>query len=233
MVTVTRAEPPQLTVEPALSFRHLSSAAPVAVAGTLLSGLINGAFYALVPAWMLSQRIENTKIGWVMLSAVLGGLALQVPVGRLSDWFDRRHVLIVLSGCLVITVVALALLPHTLPIVLPLAALFGGLMSTLYPVCVAHAHDRMPAERVVAVSSRLILLSGVGSVLGPLIGMNLMKRYEIDGVLYMMGAAALLLAVVAVVRSLISASPAHQERTFEILAPQASPLAHDLAGSEE
>jgi hypothetical protein len=63
--------------------------------------------------------------------------------------------------------------------------------------------------------------------------MNLMKRYEIDGVLYMMGAAALLLAVVAVVRSLISASPAHQERTFEILAPQASPLAHDLAGSEE
>jgi len=168
-----------------------------------------------------------------MLSAVLGGLALQVPVGRLSDWFDRRHVLIVLSGCLVITVVALALLPHTLPIVLPLAALFGGLMSTLYPVCVAHAHDRMPADRVVAVSSRLILLSGVGSVLGPLIGMNLMKRYEIDGVLYMMGAAALLLAVVAVVRSLISASPAHQERTFEILAPQASPLAHDLAGSEE
>jgi len=133
----------------------------------------------------------------------------------------------------VITVVALALLPHTLPIVLPLAALFGGLMSTLYPVCVAHAHDRMPADRVVAVSSRLILLSGVGSVLGPLIGMNLMKRYEIDGVLYMMGAAALLLAVVAVVRSLISASPAHQERTFEILAPQASPLAHDLAGSEE
>lgn len=233
MVTVTRAEPPQLTVEPALSFRHLSSAAPVAVAGTLLSGLINGAFYALVPAWMLSQQIENTKIGWVMLSAVLGGLALQVPVGRLSDWFDRRHVLIALSGCLVITVIALALLPHTLPIVLPLAALFGGLMSTLYPVCVAHAHDRMPADRVVAVSSRLILLSGVGSVLGPLIGMNLMKRYEIDGVLYMMGVAALLLAVVAAVRSLISASPAHQERTFEILAPQASPLAHDLAGSEK
>ena len=216
-----------------MSFSHLSSAAPVAVAGTLLSGLITGAFYALVPAWMLSQRIENTKIGWVMLSAVLGGLALQVPVGRVSDWFDRRHVLIVLSGCLVITVGALILLPHTLPVVLPLAALFGGLMSTLYPVCVAHAHDRMPADRVVAVSGQLILLSGVGSVLGPLIGMNLMKRYEIDGVLYMMGAAALLLAVVAAVRSLISASPLHQERTFEVLAPQATPLAHDLAGSEK
>ena len=47
-------------------------------------------------------------------------------------------------------------------------------MSTLYPVCVAHAHDRMPADRVVAVSGRLILVSGLGSVLGPLIGASLM-----------------------------------------------------------
>jgi hypothetical protein len=34
----------------------------------------------------------------------------------------------------------------------------------MLPVCVAHANDRMPAERVVAVSGALILLSGVGSV---------------------------------------------------------------------
>ena len=40
------------------------------------------------------------------------------------------------------------------------AGLLGGFTSTLYPVCVAHAHDRMPADRVVAVSGRLILVSG-------------------------------------------------------------------------
>jgi hypothetical protein len=70
-------------------------------------------------------------------------------------------------------------------------------MSTLYPVCVAHAHDRMPADRVVAVSGRLILVSGIGSVLGPLIGANLMARSGIDGVFYFMAAAVLLLALVA------------------------------------
>jgi hypothetical protein len=88
----------------------------------------------------------------------------------------------------------------------------------------------MPADRVVAVSSRLILLSGVGSVLGPFIGMNLMKRFEIDGVLYLMGAAALLLSVIAIARSLISAPPPHLERTFDILTPQAASLAHDSVG---
>ena len=57
--------------------------------------------------------------------------------------------------------IALVLPPHSLPVVLPAAALLGGVMSTLYPVCVAHAHNRMPTDRVVAVSGQLILVSGL------------------------------------------------------------------------
>jgi hypothetical protein len=103
-------------------------------------------------------------------------------------------------------------------------------MSTLYPVCVANAHDRLPADHVVAVSGRLILASGVGSVLGPLLGMGLLWRFDIDGVLYMIAAAALLLAVLAVGRILTSAAPPHLQRTFSILPPQPTPLVHDSAG---
>jgi MFS family permease len=100
-------------------------------------------------------------------------------------------------------------------------------MSTLYPVCVAHAHDRMPAGRVVAVSGRLILVSGLGSVLGPLIGASLMARFEIDGVFYFMAAAVLVLAIVAGFGSLSTHSPMHLKPPFKILTPQAGPLAHD------
>ena len=129
--------------------------------------------------------------------------------------------------------IALVLPPHSLPVVLPAAALLGGFMSTLYPVCVAHAHDRMPADRVVAVSGQLILVSGLGSVIGPLIGTSLMARFSIDGVFYFMTAAALLLAFLAAGRSLTTASPQRRERPFEILAPQATPLAHDQLGSSD
>jgi MFS family permease len=227
IVSTTRAEPPEATVAATLPFSQLSRAAPVAVLGSALNGLIAGAFYALVPAWMQGEGIERATIGLFMLVVVLGGLAFQVPVGRLSDRFDRRIVLTVLSVGFAGTAVALIQLPHSLPVILPAAALLGGFMSTLYPVCVAHAHDHLPADRVVAVSSRLILLSGLGSVLGPLIGMSLMARFDIDGVFYLMAAAALLLALVAAGRSFTSASPPHLERPFEILAPQAAPLAFD------
>jgi hypothetical protein len=89
----------------------------------------------------------------------------------------------------------------------------------------------MPADRVVALSSQRILVSGLGSVFGPLIGTNLMERFSSDGIFYFMGAAALLLAVPAAGRSSTTASPQHLERPFEILAPQASPLAHDPLGA--
>lgn len=231
LVSMTRAEQPQAVKTEHLPYGQLLRAAPVAVAGAALSGLIVGAFYALVPAWMQGENIDRGTIGLFMLVAVLGGLAFQVPVGRFSDRFDRRTVLVVLSLGLVGAAIALVQLPHSLAVILPAAAVFGGLMSTIYPVCVAHAHDRMPADRVVAVSSQLILASGFGSALGPIVGMNLMRRFSIDGVFYLMSAAALLLVFLAASRRLTSASPPHLERTFNILAPQATPLAHDPLGA--
>ena len=81
-------------------------------------------------------------------------------------------------------------------------------MSTLYPVSVAHAHDRTPADRVVAVSGRLVLVSGLGSVLGPLIGAGLMAHFEIDGVFYFMAAAALVLMLMAGLRDSLNKSSA-------------------------
>jgi MFS family permease len=227
IVSTTRAEPPQTTAGPSLPLRQLTRAAPIAVGGSALSGIIAGTFYALVPAWAQGEGIDRSTIAQFMFAAVIGGLAFQVPVGRLSDRFDRRRVLAALALGFGATAVAMVILRPTLDIVLPGAALLGGFLSTLYPVCVAHAHDCMPADRVVAVSGRLILMSGLGSVLGPLIGTRLMASFDINGVFYFMAATAFALTVFASLRGRRVAPPPHQERPFAILTPQASALGHD------
>jgi MFS family permease len=91
----------------------------------------------------------------------------------------------------------------------------------------------MALDWVVAVSGRLILVSGLGSVLGPLIGTSVMARFGIDGVFYFMAVAALLFAFLAAGRSLTTAAPLHLERPFDILAPGAAPLALDSLGSSD
>jgi MFS family permease len=233
MVSTTRAEPPLTTAAEKLPYGQLARAAPVAVIGCAMSGLVSSAFYALAPAWMQDNGIKRETIALFMLVAVIGGLAFQVPVGRLSDRYDRRIVLAALGIGFAGAAIALVHLPRSWSVLVPAAALLGGFMSTLYPVCVADAHDRMPANRVVAVSGRLILVSGLASVLGPLIGTSIMARSGINGLFYFMAAAALLLALVAAGRSLATAAPRHLRRPFEILAPQAAPLAHNQLDSSD
>jgi MFS family permease len=144
-----------------------------------------------------------------MLATVLGGLAFQIPVGRLSDRFDRRMVLAGLCTGLVITSIALVHLPKNLLAIMPVAFLFGGFLSTLYPVSVTHGHDAMHGEQIVAVTGRLILLFGLGCICGPLLGTSFMTYFGINGVLHLIAAAALLLAVLAVAGRVTSIASAH------------------------
>jgi MFS family permease len=91
MVSATRAEPPRTNRATPLPFGQ--SLACCARCGCRLHGrrARQHAFYALVPAWMQGEGIERATIALFMV-AVLGGLAFQVPVGRLSDRFDRARI---------------------------------------------------------------------------------------------------------------------------------------------
>jgi hypothetical protein len=76
-------------------------------------------------------------------------------------------------------------------------------------------------------------VSGLASVIGPLIGTSLMARFGINGLLYFMAASTLFLSLIAGGGSLIKAAPHRLRRTFEILAPQAVLLAHDSLSSDD
>lgn len=230
IVSMTRAEPPAIGAEPELPYGELSRHAPVAVAGAIVAGMISATVYAVAPAWMLAYNISQERIGLVMLAIVLGGLAFQIPVGRLSDRLDRRVLLIVLALGLAASAIAMTLLPRAIAVVLPLGACLGGFMATLYPVAVSHAMDRMAGRSVVSINGRLILVSGIGSMIGPFAGSWVMDRLDLDGVLYLIGGSALLLAAGTAMRIVARARPARQvEAPFSVVAPQAIHLVADDA----
>lgn len=220
-VAMTRAEPPPIVREVELPYGELSRKAPLAVMGSAIAGMITACVYAVVPAWMLAHGISQHTIGLVMLSVVLGGLALQVPVGLLSDRMDRRLLICILAVALAVTASALAVVPRRLDIVLPLGALLGGLMSTIYPVSVSLALDKMAGERVVAVSGRLILVTGLGSTVGPFVGNWIMAYLDLNGMLYFLSAAAAALAAAAGGKALFGLRAPRVEAPFGVMAPQA------------
>jgi MFS family permease len=226
VVASTRAEQPIPVPGSRLKPGELALAAPVAVAGCFVAGLITGSFYALVPVFGQSSGRSILQISSYMALAIFGGLLLQVPVARLSDRFDRRLVagLVALAFAGLAEAIVMLAETHWL---LAVWLVLGGFMSVIYPVCVAHANDRMPAERAVSVSGRLILISGVGSTLGPLLGSSVMSAFGIRGLFHFMAVVAALFALFALARGLSVHRPLFKRpRPFLLPAIFAHNLAH-------
>ena len=230
VVATTRSEQPIPVPGARIKAGELAGAAPVAVAGCFTAGLITGAFYALVPVYGQSSGRSVFEISWYLALAIFGGLLLQVPVGKLSDSFDRRLV----AGLVAFVFAGLAVAIRSSAQshwFFALWLLLGGFMSVIYPVCVAHANDCVPAERAIAVSGRLILISGVGSVVGPLLGASVMEAFGIRGLFSFMAAVAALFAVFALTRALtVRAQGRKRRRPFRVV--QAI-FSHDLAHAPE
>jgi len=220
MVAATRAGAPQLGERPRLPYGQLSRAAPVAVAGTAMFGMVSGIFYTLAPVWAQAHGATVDEIGRFMFAAILGGLCFQPLIGRLSDALDRRYVVAVVALGLALALVGINLLEADSWPWYVADFCMGGFLFTLYPVCVAHAVDRMDPGLVVEIGGRLILISGIASSLGPIIGNQAVLAFGTGGFIYVIAALSALLTAIIVIRcTRVPAVPRHKQQ-FAILSDQ-------------
>lgn len=149
--------------------KPLYDVAPVALIGGFMIGLANGAFWALGPVSAAGSGLDSDEVAVFMSVAVLAGAFAQWPIGRISDRVDRRKVLVVLLIGSAITGVALWLVAATGTLMLLFGALFGALALPGYSLTAAHAYDKTPANDMVATAATVLLASGLGSAIGPLV----------------------------------------------------------------
>ena len=174
-VAWTRRTPPSVPEVPRMKIRTLWQAAPVAVAGAILSGLAMGAFWGMGAVFASGIGLDTAGVAAFVTAAILGGAVLQYPIGRFSDASDRRRVL---AGVAVVaSVVALLLYPAALMnawALFAVIALYGGLAFTIYPISIAHLIDHLDSDNVLAGGSGLLLLHGIGAAIGPAFSGQLM-----------------------------------------------------------
>lgn len=169
-VTASRMVQPELPVTPRLAIAALYKVAPAAASGSLLAGLAMGGFWGLGAVYGARLGLDVTGIAALVSLAILGGAALQWPIGLLSDRGDRRTTLTLV--CLLAAAVSVALVlvgSDDRRVLFGLFFVFGGLSFAIYPVCVAHLLDHLPAGNVLAGCSSLLLVNGIGSAIGPAI----------------------------------------------------------------
>ena len=143
---------------------------PLGVVGVTVSGMISAIIFSMGPVYARLRGLETSGVATFMAVSILAAVVTQYPVGRLSDRMDRRTVIAMvctLATLVAGSIVAFPQMPHMG--FLALAALFSGLVLTLYSLSVSHVNDKLEPAQMVAASSALLLVNGVAAALGPIL----------------------------------------------------------------
>ena len=226
-VALTRIEGPKLDVVEPLSLRELFAFSPLGVVGSVVAGLLTGAFYGMGPVLAARSGLSLWQVSLFMASVIGGGIAFQWPVGKLSDIYDRRTVLTgVLAALVAVSAVMGVLFGPDLEMewLLGLAALYGGGIVTIYPIAVAHTFDYLKPGRYIAASAGLLLFYSGGAALGPLLSAFAMSVAGPAGFFIFAGGVSAAAAAYTGYRKLRRAPAAAGDRTEFVAVSRATPL---------
>lgn len=222
---------PAPAIAPARRFGLLKlfKTTPLGFIGMLGVGLSHGAFFALgaVFAGAIGQGI--TAISFFMALVLVGGVLLQWPIGRLSDWLDRRKVL---AGTTLLAGLAtgslLLLGTADFRVVTGAFFVYGGMCLPMYALCIAHTNDYLDTDDMVAASGTLVLLVGLGMVAGPPLAAIAMDLVGPSGFVLFLTLVHLGLGGFALYRMTRRRSVPPEAQGQHVYAPQPSPVSTAL-----
>lgn len=151
------------------SFKRLLGVSQIAMVGAFIGGIISGGFWALGPLVADANSLSTSQIGIFMAVTLIGGAVFQFPLGRASDYIDRRKVIGIVAaiGVLVCAAAMQPFIKHPTFIFI-IMFIFGGLVFPIYALCLAHANDNTDLS-VIEVGSGILMMNSLGSVVGPLV----------------------------------------------------------------
>jgi MFS family permease len=183
-LTLVPTESPSLAGAQPVGLRQIYKASPLAVIGAFANGLGQSAFFSMGAVFGIMQGMPLTYVSLMMALPPLGVILSQYPAGLMSDRYDRRSIIMVMSAVAVI-VAALNIIAGQVSAVALIAGitLFGTVALPVYSLVLAHANDHIAQEQILGASAKLILLYGLGAMAGPFIVGQLMDRMGSQGFL--------------------------------------------------
>lgn len=233
-VLVSAARAPEFDAPESMGPLALYKKSPLGTIGMLLVGVMAGLLIGMGPAY--AYKMSGTEFASYFMAAIfIGGFLFTWPIGKLSDMFDRRKVIVGVAGvCLLVAILGLgfgdptpqnplgALLPPTTDgiswtgrdgLLLLVALLFGGTALPLYSLSIAHTNDFLTPKQMVAASSTLIMANGFGAMVGPSIGGLAMDLVGTPGFFWSLTGAAAVFVTFGIYR-MMRRAPAEDQGSF-------------------
>ena len=198
---LSAGSPPTFHDSVRISLREMYRLTPLGIVSMFAVGMVTATFFALGPVYAQRIGLDIRDTSYFMTAAVLGTVLLQGPIGALSDRFDRRTVLTLIT--ILTSISALLCVPAEQISRLALfiaIGIFGGLAFPLYSVCIAYTNDHLNPKQMIAASGALVLVSGLGAITGPLLFAFIMDSYGDQALFWSLAAVHAITGVFAIYR---------------------------------
>lgn len=160
-----------------LSLKRLFAISPLGLVGCFMTGVGTAAIFGLGAVYASEIGMTVPQISTFMALYIAGGVASQIPIGWLSDRYDRRIVILAVAFITAVISVLCFFIsgqPYLLNLII---FLLGALSLPVYGLSMAHINDHLTPRQYVGASASAILVNGVGAAIGPLIISVLMSIF--------------------------------------------------------
>ena len=169
-ILIVVSKQPDFSVTEFLSIKQLYKASPLGVVAAIIVGAAHGTLWGIGSIYGLKSGLSIEQVSIFMFTFVIGGALNQYLIGYLSDIYDRRVIILIVSFLAALFAVFAVIFNYSFIYLLIFTFIFGGLTVPLYSLAIAHTNDFLTKSEMVAASSGLLMVGGVGLTIGPVIG---------------------------------------------------------------
>jgi MFS family permease len=158
--------------------------APLILVSVALFGLYEATLLALLPIWGLRLGFSADLAAATVSAVYIGSVVLQMPIGWLSDKTMRLNMLRMCGAVGLVGAIGIGALAAPSLVLLGVVAVWGGIVTAIYPVALSMAGDRFRGGELVTVNAAIIMAYGLGALVGPELGGAAMDVCDPQGLLW-------------------------------------------------
>lgn len=167
-VSLTRlpAPPPPASIRIAVA--SVWKISPVGLVGMFAAGGLTMLLQGFAPIYVADAGYTKAEVGLMVFLMQFGLLAVQYPLGALSDRMDRRHMLIAAGILMLLSAWAgYHVDPARFVLLVIILAVWTGSTESVYAIANAHANDRADPEYYVSLSSTMLVAWSLSALIMP------------------------------------------------------------------
>ncbi|MGB2079374.1 MAG: MFS transporter, partial [Vibrio sp.] len=170
---------PSIESSKTMSLWSLFQLSPLGLITCLLCGVLYSTTMNMLPLYATDVGIIGLQLSIFMGAATAGGIILQLPVGYLSDRFERRKIILLVCVILLAAtfVLSMAMKLSLFTASAVLVGLVMGIIACLYPLSISITFDRALSEQLVPALTGLLCVYAIGSIIGPYASSLIMQDF--------------------------------------------------------